>query len=146
MTEVLPSLYEYSRTLGVHGEKTPMGKRKLSVYYFKSLLSYRRVWPTKELCNGIGCDVGSENAGDFSSDTLFLLQHPSIYTLGRRSTLDNLKFDHAGCENGKRGGNNFDIIRVERGGEVTWHGPGQLVGYPNYDLTKHKKDLHGFVI
>ena len=74
-----------------------------------------------------------------------MLQHPSIYTLGRRSKLDNLKFDHAECENGEKDGNNFDIIRVERGGEVTWHGPGQLVGYPIFDLTKHKKDLHWFL-
>lgn len=123
-----------------------MVKRKLCVYYFKNLLSYRRALAYQRIVQREQfAHVGSDKAGDSSADTLFLLQHPSIYTLGRRSTLDNLKFDHAEAEKGTRDGNNFDIIRVERGGEVTWHGPGQLVGYPIFDLTKHKKDLHWFL-
>ena len=144
---LLPCLYEHSQGyFQCTVEKTPMGKRKLLVYYFKNLLSYRRALAYQRIVQRHQfVHVGSENAGDSSCDTLFLLQHPSIYTLGRRSKLDNLKFDHAECENGEKDGNNFDIIRVERGGEVTWHGPGQLVGYPIFDLTKHKKDLHWFL-
>ena len=71
--------------------------------------------------------------GTFEPDRLILLQHSSIYTLGRAATEDNLKFSpHS---SGHR------VVRVERGGEVTWHGPGQLVAYPIFDLYKHKKDL-----
>jgi lipoyl(octanoyl) transferase len=74
-------------------------------------------------------------------DGLLLLEHPSVYTLGRRSTLDNLRFDHEDeqCP--------YDLVRVERGGEVTWHGPGQLVGYPIMSLARgnRKKDLHWFL-
>ena len=62
-----------------------------------------------------------------------------MYTLGRGSTLDNLKFDPSdpACQH--------EVRRTERGGEVTWHGPGQLVGYPVLDLTYHKKDLHWYL-
>ncbi|CAM9904431.1 unnamed protein product, partial [Ascophyllum nodosum] len=72
-------------------------------------------------------------------DVLLLLEHPSVYTLGRGSTLDNLKFDPSdpACQH--------EVRRTERGGEVTWHGPGQLVGYPVLDLTYHKKDLHWYL-
>lgn len=51
--------------------------------------------------------------------------------------MDNLKFE-VGAEGAA------DVIRVERGGEVTWHGPGQLVVYPILDLDNHKRDLHWY--
>lgn len=72
-------------------------------------------------------------------DVLLLLEHPSVYTLGRGSTLDNLRFDpaDAACKH--------QVRRTDRGGEVTWHGPGQLVGYPVLDLNYHKKDLHWYL-
>ena len=83
---------------------------------------------------------GVENLEDkhvVVSDALFLVEHDPVYTLGRRSTLDNLLFDPDSGEH--------DIVRVERGGEVTWHGPGQLVGYPIFALADRKKDLHWFL-
>ena len=126
-------------------------RRKLKVYYFKQLISYRRALAYQRIVQKQQfLHVKEENEkntmnnnNETSHDTLFLLQHPSIYTLGRRSTLDNLKFNH--LDAGKDQEDKIDIIRVERGGEVTWHGPGQLVGYPIFDLTKHKKDLHWFL-
>lgn len=72
-------------------------------------------------------------------DVLLLLEHPSVYTLGRGSTLDNLRFDPADPESP------HEVRRTERGGEVTWHGPGQIVGYPVLDLNFHKKDLHWYL-
>ena len=68
---------------------------------------------------------------------LILLEHPSIYTLGRGSTTDNITNKN----------NNIETVRVERGGEVTWHGPGQLVVYPIFDLGQLplKKDLRWLV-
>ncbi|XP_057434894.1 octanoyltransferase LIP2p, chloroplastic-like [Lotus japonicus] len=78
-----------------------------------------------------------ENEGD-CSDTLIILQHPSVYTLGSGSTTQqNLKFD---IENPP-----FHIHRTERGGEVTYHGPGQLVMYPIINLRRHKMDLHWYL-
>jgi lipoyl(octanoyl) transferase len=62
-------------------------------------------------------------------DVLLLLEHPRVYTLGRRADEDNLVFDEA--ERGRRG---IEVHRIDRGGDVTYHGPGQLVGYPIWKL------------
>lgn len=76
-------------------------------------------------------------AGSDSADSILLVQHPSVYTLGRGSTPDNIKFRV--MENSPH-----KVVRVERGGEVTWHGPGQLVAYPILNLNNHKRDLHWY--
>ena len=73
-------------------------------------------------------------------DALLLLQHPPVYTLGRGATEDHLRFDPTDAA---RLG--LELHRVERGGEVTYHGPGQLVGYPLLDLRRHRQDLHWYV-
>jgi len=76
-----------------------------------------------------------------AGDRLLLLEHSPTYTLGRRSTLENLRFPTGAPPGGS------ELVRVERGGEVTYHGPAQLVGYPIFDLTAapHRKDLHWFL-
>ncbi|KAJ8451483.1 hypothetical protein Cgig2_017874 [Carnegiea gigantea] len=70
-------------------------------------------------------------------DTLIVLQHPPVYTLGTGSSEEYLNFDV----------NNppYDVVRTERGGEVTYHGPGQLVLYPIMNLRDHKMDLHWYL-
>ncbi len=70
-------------------------------------------------------------------DILILLEHPQVYTLGTGSTLDFLKFDPEAKE--------FEIHRIERGGEVTYHCPGQLVGYPIMNLRYYRQDLHWYL-
>jgi len=60
---------------------------------------------------------------------LMMLEHPHVYTLGRRGKMSDLLLDEDGL---KRLG--VDVLRVDRGGEVTYHGPGQLVAYPILDL------------
>eukprot|EP00752_Nemacystus_decipiens_P006499 g5852.t1 len=80
-------------------------------------------------------------AGADRHDVLLLLEHPSVYTLGRGSSLDHLRFDPTNPSSS--GGR--EVRRTERGGEVTWHGPGQIVGYPVLDLNYYKKDLHWYL-
>ncbi|MDZ8069842.1 MAG: lipoyl(octanoyl) transferase LipB [Nostoc sp. DedQUE08] len=70
-------------------------------------------------------------------DVLILLEHPPVYTLGQGSNSDFLKFD---IDKGQ-----YDVRRVERGGEVTYHCPGQLVGYPILNLQRYRKDLHWYL-
>jgi len=65
---------------------------------------------------------------------LLLLEHPPVVTLGRNSHAEHL-LQSAGV----------DVFEVERGGDVTFHGPGQLVGYPILDLAAYKKDLHWYL-
>jgi lipoate-protein ligase B len=74
-------------------------------------------------------------------DGLMVLEHDPVYTLGRGATLDNVLYDAARWrELGAP-----ECIRVDRGGEVTYHGPGQLVAYPLVNLTHFKKDVRWFV-
>ena len=63
-------------------------------------------------------------------DTVLLLEHPHVFTMGKAASADDLLWDEA--ERGRRG---VDVIWSDRGGEATYHGPGQLVGYPILDLT-----------
>ena len=70
-------------------------------------------------------------------DALLLLEHPAVYTLGQGSALKFLKFDPANSSH--------LLYRVERGGEVTYHCPGQLIGYPILNLRRHQPDLHWYL-
>ena len=65
-------------------------------------------------------------------NTLLLLQHPSVYTAGRRTEISDRPLD------------NTPVIDVDRGGKITWHGLGQIVGYPIIKL-KNSTDVVGFV-
>ncbi len=73
-------------------------------------------------------------AGRLSHDVLLLLEHPPVVTLGRNSHAAHL-LEPTGIE----------VFAVERGGDVTFHGPGQLVGYPILDLRAYKQDLHWYL-
>ncbi|CAN7032737.1 unnamed protein product [Brassica rapa subsp. trilocularis] len=70
-------------------------------------------------------------------DTLILLQHSPVYTMGTGSSEDYLNFNIKDAP--------FDVYRTERGGEVTYHGPGQLVMYPIINLRNHEMDLHWYL-
>lgn len=70
-------------------------------------------------------------------DALIILEHPPVYTLGTGASLEFLKFDHLTTE--------YELYRVERGGEVTYHCPGQIVAYPILNLRYHQQDLHWYL-
>jgi lipoyl(octanoyl) transferase len=72
--------------------------------------------------------------GRLVNDLLLLLEHPAVVTLGRNSDAAHLL---------RRDG--VEVFETERGGDVTFHGPGQLVGYPIIDLSRHKPDLHWYL-
>ena len=79
-------------------------------------------------------------AGSLPHDALILVEHDPVYTLGRGTLQTSLpvspdRLRALGAE----------VIEIERGGDVTWHGPGQLVGYPVIDLTGHRQDLHWYL-
>jgi lipoyl(octanoyl) transferase len=69
-------------------------------------------------------------------DTLLLLEHSHVYTLGRNAKKENLLVSPA--QLAARGAQVFEI---DRGGDATYHGPGQLVGYPILDLAQHRRDI-----
>jgi lipoyl(octanoyl) transferase len=78
--------------------------------------------------------------GRLDQDLLILLEHPPVVTTGRSTKEQNLLLSEDALA--RRGIALFD---VERGGDVTFHGPGQLVGYPIVDLKRHKEDLHWYL-
>jgi lipoate-protein ligase B len=79
-------------------------------------------------------------AGDIDEDVLLLVEHPPVITLGRAS-----KGAHLLANPAQLAARGVELFEVERGGDVTFHGPGQLVGYPIIDLKRHKRDLHWYL-
>ncbi len=83
--------------------------------------------------------VAARKAGAIP-DTLLLLEHPDVYTLGRNAHRENVLASPAFLKS--RGA---EVFETDRGGDVTYHGPGQLVGYPILDLTEHRRDIAWFM-
>lgn len=92
------------------------------------LLDYRQAWDTQK-------QVLAERLAGTTQDTLILVEHPPVYTLGRRR--ESASHVLAAGE--------VPVIQVERGGDVTWHGPGQLVAYPIIALPEGHRDLHAYM-
>jgi len=73
-------------------------------------------------------------------DTLLLLEHPHVFTMGKAASPDHLLWD--GSERARR---KVDVIWSDRGGEATYHGPGQLVGYPIIDLAHFELTIPAYI-
>ena len=81
-----------------------------------------------------------ERIAGHRADTLLLVEHDPVVTLGRSTKREHLLLGEAALAS--RG---IELFDVERGGDVTFHGPGQLVGYPIFDLQQHRQDLHWYL-
>jgi lipoate-protein ligase B len=79
-------------------------------------------------------------SGAIPQDVLLLMEHPPVVTLGRSSKEKNLTASPEFLQS-----HGVELFEVERGGDVTFHGPGQLVGYPIIDLKRHRQDLHWYL-
>lgn len=86
-------------------------------------MEYRQAWDLQ------GKLVSARRAGVLDRDIILILEHPSVFTLGRRGGLDNLRVPKAFIK-----AQGIDVVHVERGGDITYHGPGQLVVYPIMDM------------
>ena len=83
--------------------------------------------------------VAQRIAGEIP-DTLVLVEHPHVYTLGRSGHARNVLIDESALA-----GRGVSLVWVDRGGDVTYHGPGQIVGYPIVHLERLGKDIHQHV-
>ena len=79
-------------------------------------------------------------SGAIPQDVLLLVEHPPVVTLGRGTKEKNLISSPEFLQS-----KGVELFEVERGGDVTFHGPGQLVGYPIVDLKRHRQDLHWYL-
>jgi lipoyl(octanoyl) transferase len=79
-------------------------------------------------------------AGEQPDDMLLLVEHEPVITLGRGTRPSSLPLSAAELE-----AQGIPVVEVERGGDVTYHGPGQLVGYPVVQLREHRQDLHWYL-
>jgi lipoate-protein ligase B len=84
--------------------------------------------------------LAAERIAGTRPDTLVLVEHDPVVTLGRSTRREHLLLDEAALA--ARG---IELFDIERGGDVTFHGPGQLVGDPIFDLQQHRQDLHWYL-
>jgi lipoyl(octanoyl) transferase len=109
--------------------------------YWLGTVPYREAWDLQRAA------VAAVRAGS-QPDSLLLLEHPHVFTIGRRGDGSTLLWSEAECA--RRG---VEVVWTDRGGDATYHGPGQLVGYPILDLPgmgsdvlRHIRDLERSLI
>lgn len=105
------------------------------------LIDYQQAWDQQEaVFNSIvelkGLNRNSENPQK-TPNYLIFCEHPHVYTLGKSGKPENLLLDEEGLEE-----KHASFYKINRGGDITYHGPGQLVGYPILDLDNFFTDIH----
>ncbi|HCY77363.1 MAG TPA: lipoyl(octanoyl) transferase [Ignavibacteriales bacterium] len=106
--------------------------RKL-VYCDLGLIDYKEAWDIQKFVH----QYRVENKID---DVFFLLEHPHTYTLGKTGDKENLVGDEKYLRDNK-----ISVYDIDRGGDITYHGPGQIVGYPIINLTNWQQDTHKYL-
>ncbi len=95
--------------------------------------AYQETWNLQQ-------EIHAKRVKSAIPDTLILVEHPHVYTLGKNADQQNLIATQEYLK--KRG---IDVIQVDRGGDITYHGPGQLVGYPIFNLKSHMISVRRYV-
>lgn len=109
-------------------------------------MDYKECWDLQEKLFGENCNIKLENRRRNDSvinpttDYLLFVEHPHVYTLGKSGDMANLLLDEKGLANA-----NAQFYPINRGGDITYHGPGQIVGYPIFDLENYFPDIHKYL-
>ena len=118
-----------------------MVQNKHVIFQDWGLLDYQDAWERQEMIFSATVNAKVANR---TSDTelpvpnhLILVEHPHVFTLGKSGEAKNLLLDEAGLN-----ANQATFYKINRGGDITYHGPGQIVGYPILDLDNFFTDIH----
>ncbi len=103
---------------------------KILNYCNLGFIDYKEAWDLQH-------DVFAKRVDNNINDTFFMLEHPNTYTLGKVANKENL----IGSEEYLKS-KGISVYEIDRGGDITYHGPGQIVGYPIIDLKNWKQDTH----
>ncbi|MEZ4798686.1 MAG: lipoyl(octanoyl) transferase LipB [Flavobacteriales bacterium] len=109
-------------------------------------MDYKECWDFQEQLFGASCGIKLDNrrrndgVENPTQDYLLFVEHPHVYTLGKSGDLANLLLDEEGLKNA-----NATFYPINRGGDITYHGPGQIVGYPIFDLEHYFPDIHKYL-
>ena len=110
------------------------------------LIDYQIAWDKQEAIFKVAVDQKLEQRKHANQvfepiqNQLIFCQHPPVYTLGKSGKMENLLLDDAGLKN-----YGASFFPINRGGDITFHGPGQLVGYPIFDLEQFFTDIHKYL-
>ena len=108
------------------------------------LIDYKEAWDFQEeiFQNTIAEKIQIRNGETeiVTKNYLLFCQHPHVFTLGKSGSEDNLLLNETGLAD-----NNANFYKINRGGDITYHGPGQLVAYPIFDLDHFFSDIHKYL-
>ncbi len=108
-------------------------QERIFTYCDIGLINYKEAWDLQK-------QVFELRSSGKVSDILFLLEHPHTYTLGKTADKKNLVSSESYLSE-----NSISVYEIDRGGDITYHGPGQIVGYPIISLTDWKQDTHKYL-
>ncbi len=113
--------------------------------YNLGLNSYQPIWELQhKVQQRIVSEKKLERDGEFDgerkNDVLLFVEHPHVYTLGKSGALENLLRSQLELQDW-----DAEFVKIDRGGDITYHGPGQIVGYPILDLDRHFTDIHRYL-
>lgn len=121
-----------------------MDKKPVVRFEDLGIRDYQEVWNYQEklFAETIALKIERRN-GTSTEETknhLLFCEHPHVFTLGKSGSLDNLLLNETGLEE-----NEAQFYQINRGGDITYHGPGQLVAYPIFDLDYFFTDIHKYM-
>lgn len=108
------------------------------------MIDYKEAWDRQEAYFADTLKIKSDNrinnTNTPTENFLIFCEHPHVYTLGKSGKQENLLLDDAGLKNAEA-----TYYKINRGGDITYHGPGQIVGYPILDLDYFFTDIHKYL-
>jgi lipoyl(octanoyl) transferase len=124
-----------SEAKSVSGEENVRWKmeKKTLTYCDLGFIDYKEAWDLQQ-------EIHSKRVSGEVEDRLLLLEHPNTYTLGKTAHKENLIGSAQYLKN-----NQISVYDIDRGGDITFHGPGQIVGYPIIDLNNWYQDTHKYL-